>query len=65
MLHNKVLELQTLINKGSTMQLLSLIESIAAHVNAQNIEQFISLVEKLVALAESVKQPNNSSANVS
>jgi hypothetical protein len=44
--------------KGEIMpQFLSLLESLATHVNAQNIEQFVSLVEGLVKLAESMKNP--------
>ena len=37
-------------------QILALIEALASHVNAGNIEQAISLVEKLIALVESTNQ---------
>ena len=37
-------------------QILALIEALASHVNAGNIEQAIELVEKLITLAESIKQ---------
>jgi hypothetical protein len=45
------------------MEILQLIESIASNVTAQNIDSFVQLVEKLVALAESVKPVNPPSAN--
>lgn len=35
-----------------------LLLTIASHVNAQNIEQFVSLVEGLVKLAEAMKDGN-------
>ena len=36
------------------MQFLQLIESIASNLNSNNISQFITLTENLVALSESV-----------
>lgn len=44
------------LHEGCCMiQFLSLLETLATHVNADNIESFVSLVEKLITLAESVK----------
>ena len=39
-------------------ELISLMSTLATHVNAQNIEHFVSLVEGLVKLAESMKAGN-------
>ena len=36
------------------MQFLALIEAIASNLNAQNIEQFISLTENLITVGESI-----------
>jgi|GEM_PF-3404596 hypothetical protein len=36
------------------MAFLQLIESIASNINAQNIDEFISLTENLISLGESV-----------
>lgn len=38
------------------MPLVSLIEKIASEVTAQNVNSFVSLVEQLVSLGESVKE---------
>lgn len=38
------------------MPLTSLIEKIASEVTAQNVNSFVSLVEQLVSLGESIKQ---------
>lgn len=37
------------------IQFLSLIEKLGSEVNAQNIEQFVALIEKLITLAETIK----------
>lgn len=44
------------------IQLLSLIEALATHVTPANIDQFVSLVEGLVKLAENVKSSSPSNA---
>ena len=38
------------------IEILSLIESLASHISVGNIQQCIDLVEKLITLAESLKQ---------
>jgi hypothetical protein len=39
------------------LEFLKLLEMLASHVNPANVESFISLVEGLVKLAESMKHP--------
>lgn len=43
------------------MTFINLIEAIASHVTADNIENFVSLVEKLVDLGEAINKQNTSS----
>jgi hypothetical protein len=40
------------------MQFLSLLEAIASNINGTNIDQFIKLVEGLIALCESANSAN-------
>ena len=37
-------------------QFLNLIDALASHINAGNIDQAISFVEKMITLVESLKQ---------
>lgn len=37
------------------LQFITLLETLSTHINAQNIEQFVSLVEGLAKIAESIK----------
>lgn len=36
------------------MQFLAFLESVASNINAQNIEQFVTLTENMITLGESV-----------
>ena len=40
------------------MNIIALIESIAQHVNPNNIQQFIQLIEGLIALIEKIEKNN-------
>jgi hypothetical protein len=42
------------------MALLQLVQAIGSHVTADNLEQMIDLVEKLIALAETMESSTNS-----
>lgn len=39
------------------LNIISILESVISHVDSSNVTEFISLVEKLVTLAESIKNP--------
>jgi len=45
--------------KGDAMQFLMLIESLSKVITVDNVESVIALVEKLITLAESVKDANS------
>jgi hypothetical protein len=42
------------------MQFLNLIEAIANHVTADNVDKFVSLVEGLIKIAEQAKESSQS-----
>lgn len=52
----KIITLSCPGHKGDCMQFLALIEALSKTLTADNIETVVSLVEKLVALGESIKQ---------
>lgn len=41
-------------------QLIGLIQTLATHITADNIEHFVTLIEGLVKLAESTKEESSS-----
>lgn len=49
----------TITIEGDSMHFLALVEALSKTINADNIETVVSLVEKLVALAESMKNASS------